>query len=781
MLSLLSVAFSAALAAASPCPQDAATTDVLHHGQTVVERWTESDANGALTPWYRVSLDGGLNFGRDRATSYDIRLNYLNFDPLVDGEPFVPDELRADSRHELYVVQYIAQGLEPWREEIRALGATDHRFLAWHGNIWQMDAATAEQVAELPFVRWVGAFHPAYKFEAELLEDVLKGHLVNQRYRIVAGEWGPVQKAVIADYVRAIGGEVEANIDEGWILEASLTPAQLLQVAAQSEVLAIDVWSEPETDMDRVRNLMGADYVEGLTGFDGTGVRAEVFDSGFDGGNSAWRYTPLNHGGYNFSSHGTSTFSINFADTTGSDRGLAPDAQGIMADYGSYGGNRYAHTAELVNPALNYKAVYQTNSWGDSRTRSYTSVSQQMDDIIFINDIVITQSQSNAGNQDSRPQAWAKNIVSVGGIRHYNDFNNGNDDWSGGASTGPAADGRLKPDMNAFYDSIDCVNTSSFGGTSGATPIVSGHFALFFEMWHNGFFNNPTSATVFESRPHSTLSRAIMINTAWQYPWNQNDISRSRQGWGRPDLRTMYDDSADLFWVNETDVLAPLESTKYTMDVLPGTPHFQATMIYMDRAGTTSSSLHRINDMSMKVTDPNGTVYWGNVGLNSGVYTESSAGGSSNTKDPVEQVILPNPTAGQWTVEIFADEINQDTHTETGALDADYSLVIRGVDNVQSSDFTLSVISGTCPGTMTFGVSGETPGGNIAWAYGVAGSYTHPGPVCPGVVLDIANPKVQQIGPATQLTANVPPNACGVIRVQCVDVSSCAVSNFIQL
>jgi hypothetical protein len=763
------------LAAAVPAPAQSDDAQVIRHGDTVAMTWTSPNEEGAPTSWYRVSLDGGQSYGRDRQTSYDLKLNYLEFDPLTQAEPAMPDELRAPDGHELYIVQYATQGLEPWREEIRALGGVDHRFLAWHANVWEMDAATAEKVAKLPFVRWVGEFHPAYKIENDLLADYFQGRVGNDRYRIVVGAWGPVQKAVIADYVRAIGGEVEAMIDEGYILEASLTKQQLLQVIQQTEVLAIDRWSAPETDMDRVRNLMGADYVEGLTGFDGTGVRAEVFDSGFDGGNSAWRYTPISHGGYNFSAHGTSTFSINFADTNGTDRGLAPDAQGIMADYGSYGGNRYAHTADLVDPGKIYKAVYQTNSWGDARTRSYTSVSQQMDDIIYINDIVITQSQSNAGNQDSRPQAWAKNIVSVGGIRHYNDFNNANDNWNSGASIGPAADGRIKPDMNAFYDSIDCVNTSGFGGTSGATPIVSGHFALFYEMWHNGYFNNTPSTTVFESRPHSTLARAIMMNTAWQYPDTQNDIKRVHQGWGRPDLRVMYDTASELFWVNETDVLKETESTSYSLTVLPGTPEFQATLVYMDRAGTTSSSLHRINDLTLRVTDPNGTVYWGNRGLNGSVYNYSQSGGASNTKDPVEHVILENPIAGNWTVEVIADEVNQDTHSETAAVDADYALAVRGTTG-GSAGFQVGIESGSCGGQMTFEVSGETPGGVIVWTYGAPGNHVHGGPVCPGATFDINNPKVASIGTATSVTVNVPAGACGNIRVQCLDVQSCTVS-----
>ena len=40
----------------------------------------------------------------------------------------------------------------------------------------------------------------------------------------------------------------------------------------------------------------------------------------------------------------------------------------------------------------------------------YTTISAEMDDLLFIYDIAIAQSQSNAGNRSSRPQAWAKNV-----------------------------------------------------------------------------------------------------------------------------------------------------------------------------------------------------------------------------------------------------------------------------------------------------------------------------------------------------------------------------------
>src|SRR5690606_7485326 len=152
--------------------------------------------------------------------------------------------------------------------------------------------------------------------------------------------------------------------------------------------------------------------------------------------------------------HGHCTAGIVFGNgtSTASARGMAPNARGYYTNYAcvSPGFSRNAVINEVVNV---HNCLFTTASWGDARTTQYTAISADADDIIFDHRIPWTQSQSNAGNQMSRPQAWAKNIISVGGVVHFNDSNPANDSWSaGGGSTGPAADGRIKPDLCAYYD-----------------------------------------------------------------------------------------------------------------------------------------------------------------------------------------------------------------------------------------------------------------------------------------------------------------------------------------
>lgn len=700
----------------SPSPSPAVAS--FHENGVVAETWTMEKGDGTFQDWYRLSLNDGATFSRDRATHYSIQLRYGVFDPLRESLPTMEKEFQADAdANQLWIVQYISKGVEPWRDEVRALGGVDHRYLGMHANIWQMSAETAAEVAAKPYVRWVGAFHPAYKLENAMLDAYRAGGFETTRYNVMVGARGMSQKTPVADLIREIGGEVHVAEPGGFALSASLNAEQVMQVIHHPMVLGIDRWGGAETDMDIVRNVMGADYLESVAGYSGQGVRAEVMDAGIDDTHADWATPPLMHTTAVSAAHGTCTYGINFASGAstagGQSRGVIPDATGIFAEYFNYT-SRHAHTAELVNPGLPYRAVFQTNSWGGGRTFFYNSDSQEMDDMIFLNDISILQSQSNAGNQDSRGQAWAKNVISVGGIRHGNNTNDGDDNWSFGGSIGPADDGRIKPDIAAYYDSVwtsdadpggysSGDDTQGFNGTSAATPIVAGYLGLIYQMWSEGEFGNPAGAgDVFDNRPHNTTAKALLLNSAkqWNFSGAGHDLTRVHQGWGKPDVARAYNNGGATFVIDESEVLGDMESALWNVDVPSGSDEFRATLVYSDPAGTTSSNLHRINDLSLKVTDPGGNVYWGNNGLNTA--TTSSIGGSSNTIDTVEQVIVNPPLVGIWTVEVYADEVNQDTHLETGAVDCDFALVVTPVTN-QGGEPTDTILL-TGPGNPSTGV-----------------------------------------------------------------------------
>lgn len=681
-------------------PVEAGQTGWDPSGHSVFAIWSESGER-----WSSFSRDGGRHWSQAYEVRTDIRLRDGRVGP---GEPMPASVLglsqRGDER--LFIVQFEARSLPEWRQALEALQASVLAHIPHNSYIVRTDRDKLPAIEALDFVERIEPYQPSYKVDGLVRAWLAAGGSSDpetRRVRAMAFEWGSAGKARIARRALALGAEVVTNWPNGQIIELELNRSQLRELLHSDDVMWVDFWSPPETDMDLVREDAGTNWIEDNFGYCGQGVRGEVMDAGIEDTHMDFDGILL-HGSHDVSSHGTSTFGIVFGngdrDGDGSAQGTGhmpcDQAQGIFADYGNLG-DRFAETQELKNDP--YFASFQTNSWGDARTRSYTSVSSEMDDIIWRLDIAITQSQSNAGNQDSRPQAWAKNIISVGGIKHKNTLDISDDEWASGASIGPAEDGRIKPDISYWYDSIYTTTTgngytSSFGGTSAATPESAGVLGLIVQMWaDNVWGTDPQGTTVFEKQPHFATIKALLINTAEQYTFTgtSSDLTRVHQGWGRPNARNAKERAARNLVIDQSVALQVGEAISYDVDVQAGESELKVTMIYPDPPGTTSASLHRINDLDLKVTSPSGTVYYGNNGLDAGNY--STPGGVPNDVDTVENVFVQNPEQGLWKVEITASEINQDAFLDTVEDDATFALVVTGgsgsVCDGPASDFTI--------------------------------------------------------------------------------------------
>jgi hypothetical protein len=651
-------------------------------GKAAFVTWSEKGER-----WFSAARGGGATWLEARAIETALRLHAGAVEPGRPVPP-VPASLSLPADGRLYLVQFRTVGLPEWRDALRDAGAEVLSYFPFNAHVVRMSPDLAAAVAAFDIVERVEPYHPAWRLEPEL-RDWLAGPSGpdEMRVRVSAFEWGPEAKERIRQAAEADGARVASFWPSGHVFELWVDRDQLRHLAAHDDVLWIDRWTPRENDMDLVRQDSGANFIETNYGTCGQGVRGEVLDAGFEATHMDFDGILL-HGSNTVDSHGTSTYGIVFGngnrDGDGNAQGtghLVCSAQGIASDY-DFLTDRFAETQQLKGSP--YFASFQSNSWGNTLTTAYTSISSEMDDIIWRLDIAIAQSQSNNGNQSSRPQAWAKNIISVGGIRHFNTLSTADDSWTNGASIGPAADGRIKPDVHYWYDSIFTTTTGNtyttgFGGTSAATPEVAGVLGLMVQMWsENVWGTNPQGSTVFERQPHASTIKALLINNAQQYPFSgtTSDLTRTHQGWGRPNVQIARERAANSLVVDASTPLQLGATATYNVNVAAGIGELKVTMVYPDPPGTTSATLHRINDLSLKVTSPSGTIYHGNNGLLAGNY--STAGGSPNTKDTVENVFISNPAAGSWTVQVTAAEVNQDAYLSTPATDAVFSLVVTG-------------------------------------------------------------------------------------------------------
>lgn len=671
------------------------------------------------------------------------------FDPL-EGGPAVPETFAAAPTAELQLVQFKGNPTAADRAALLGLGIEVKWYAPHDGYVVRGPADRRGMVAALPTVRWVGPFHTAYKFEPALLAGLVAGKVADDRYVIVMADPHADEASLVAAIERA-GGSIWRYAGGNLLIEADLSDAQLRAVAPEDTVLWIQRQTPISDDMANARIQGGANYIEAMGGHTGKGVRGHIMEGIYPNhpeyAANAYRTIPVTVFSGVSTTHGNSTFGEIFAGGI-QVRGMMPDGQGYFTDYNyvysspalsSAQNTRYGVVQAITDPAGSYKCMFQTASWGYAQITAYDARSAEMDWIIHQFDIPICQSQSNTSNQNSRPQAWAKNIISVGALNHLNTANP-NDDTQSGTSMGPAADGRIKPDMCGYYDQINTTNgatsyTTNFGGTSGATPMVAGHLGLIIEMFTDGYFGHPAAPSWndrFPYKPHFSTAKALLINTARQYDPAINGSgasSRYRQGWGFPALQDLYDLRSQMLVADEQDVLAQNQSVEYLVYVKPGTPQMRATMVYADLAAAAPfSSPHRVNNLDILVTAPNGTQYNGNTGMTGGAPSPSlytTPGGSPNNLDTVENVFVQNPASGMWRVRVSAPLVALDQHLETGTTDADFALVVSGIGGGRDTSATVLDLASSGPGNLSSTLSNLPAGfaeGYVFYSVSTTGS-----------------------------------------------------------
>ena len=581
----------------------------------------------------------------------------------------------------LFLVEFETQILKIYRKKLIDAGITILQYLPHDTLVVDRNSTDINKLRRQKFIKNVEPFHYSYKIDSRIPFQ------------------SPAFKHSKDHYLVAYFGNPQPKQSERHFL----TGPQLIEKAKERQVSWIEYFEDIEEDMNLARIQGGAHFLESVSAdptipeYTGIGIVGHVLEGinklHPDFRSNDYRDAPIGVSNDEVSYHGQATFGIVFGSGSGNPRarGLLPNGQGIYTNANYINrlpypprkqdqprGNRFELTQRVMQEEY---VMFQTASWGTGRTISYSLKSAELDRLILELDIPITQSQSNSGNQLSRPEAWAKNVISVGGVRHGDTLSKSDDSWVKGGSIGPAQDGRIKPDLVAYFDSIETTNLKGyrqFGGTSGATPIVAGYLGLSIELWTNGVFGNDIEWGVhrFYNRPHSATSKALLINSASQYDFEgqDHDLTRVHQGWGFPDVKALYKRRNNIFVINQDHILENLESQEYIYTVPEGRKKLQATLVYNDPPGNLSSNIHRINNLDLRVVSPEGIQYWGNNGLLESPFSEP--GGTANKIDTVENVIIENPSAGPWTIMVIADEVNEDSHLETEATDASYGLVV---------------------------------------------------------------------------------------------------------
>lgn len=603
-----------------------------------------------------------------------IHLKAAEFDPL-SGDPNIPQNLEISHENVFYLVQCIGPIQQEWYRTISNSGAEILGYIPQYTYIIRMEKEVKHFIEQLPFIRWVGIYHPAYKIDDDLL---FKYGEIRLNVVVFRGVNGLANLEAVRNRIIDMGGRILHNGDDNFIIQAQIDALKVKDIAFIPEVEWIDEWQPPVPFMDHVRVFTGAETLHNL-GINGTGIVGGIRDGGIDRDHVEFQGRIIIDEDVSEDAHGTCTFGIVFA------KGINPRAEGMLSGgVGVISNYNYGTITDSVDRLVdNWGGLFQSNSWGYIyNAGEYTSYTEENDQIVYDRDISFLWSAGNGG-ETAKTTAVAKNVICVGALWHYDNQDRTDDAHNGNAgNTGPPEDGRVKPDIVGPYDAIYTTDVTggggyssgdyydSMGGTSGAAPVAAGSVGLLYQMYRDDHFgNNPAG-----SLPHAATVKAILIADAYQYEFAQGD--RFEQGWGLVDVGNAYNIGENHLIDNEFTPLRTGDSVVYKVEPTGSHP-LKISLVWTDVPGESSSSKHLINDLNLKVTDPNGLDYHGNYGLMDSKW--SSSAGEVDHINNVENVFIENPIPGEWTIEVKGGNIPMDGISESPEIDQAFGLVASGV------------------------------------------------------------------------------------------------------
>lgn len=319
---------------------------------------------------------------------------------------------------------------------------------------------------------------------------------------------------------------------------------------------------------------------------------------------------------------------------------------GLMLDLNQIFGQAYFAGARI-----------HSNSWGAASGSTYASECMDVDQFMWDHkDFLIVFAAGNSGidmDHDGFIDPYSicspgasKNCVTVGGSESLrfgegytcswgtcwpnlfaidpiasDNISDNSDGMAAFSSRGPTLDGRYKPDIVAPATNIMSVRSSKasyegwgyspdehymfMGGTSMATPIVSGTAALIREYLIKSGISQPSSA----------LIKATLLNTAdhmgsGQYgnhtpPEIPLITPNNVNGWGRVNLGNgIYPESPISIIYKDNEDLETNQTITYTFEVIDSQYPLKINLVWTDYPGSPAAQGGLVNDIDCYMTGP---------------------------------------------------------------------------------------------------------------------------------------------------------------------------------
>jgi len=288
---------------------------------------------------------------------------------------------------------------------------------------------------------------------------------------------------------------------------------------------------------------------------------------------------------------------------------------------------------------------------GDYNTSS-TYVDEQLNNIP---DVLHVFAAGNSGNKSCTPYPaqfativsgfqTAKNVLTVGAV------NNSLYTIAYFSSCGPVSDGRLKPEITAGgWEIASTLPNNQYGvdwGTSMAAPTATGILGLLIERYrqlHGG------------ANPAASLMKAVACNGAVD---EGNPGPDYTYGFGNINARNSVEAIENNTYF--TGSIGNGGSSTFTIPaVAPGIAQIKVLLYWNDPAAFDGAAKALVNDLDLTVTAPNATLHHPLVLDPSPANVNNIAVEGVDNRNNIEQVVINNPPAGNFTITVNGTGIAQ--------------------------------------------------------------------------------------------------------------------------
>ena len=466
-----------------------------------------------------------------------------------------------------------------------------------------------------------------------------------------------VNTSVTQEIFKGNGYKIDATNLMSNSITIIINASELSRIANMSPVWyiePIDPPSEKENKTGRTlhrSNTINTKYSNGRH-YNGEGINIMMQDDGIIGPHIDYQGR-IDQSSFGGSSNNLSdTHGDHVAGTIMGSGNLDPIAAGMAnaAFLYVYDSSNNNYSTAFPDLYLNNDVVITSKSYSNGCNAGYTSLSQELDlQVNLYPALIHIFSAGNSGTDDCGYGAgndWGnvtgghkqgKNVIAVANLNSTSGLANS-------SSRGPAADGRIKPDIGAKGSNVNSTvptnDYASYTGTSMSCPGIAGIMGQLYQGYKelNGGVN-----------PSSALMKGVLLNSADDLGNPGPDF---KHGWGEVNAYQAIKILENNQYLN-SNVSQSVNNT-HNITVPTGVIQLNVMVYWHDLEGSVNASPALVNDIDINITNNNGitALPWLLDPSANATALNSNATYGNDHLNNMEQITIDNPDSGNYVLSV---------------------------------------------------------------------------------------------------------------------------------